>query len=88
MCTSIRSIMNSCKACQVNKKWALKYRHHPPKTVITVPWRALCVDLISPYTLEHKDGTVIDFMALTMINPVTSVGLKLWNYLQSSNKKP
>ncbi len=32
----------------------------------------LCVDLIGPYTLKGKDGTIIDFMALTMINPATS----------------
>jgi hypothetical protein len=32
----------------------------------------LCVDLIGPYTLKGKDGTVIDFLALTMINPTTS----------------
>jgi hypothetical protein len=36
------------------------------------PWRALCVDLISPYTLKGKDGSSIDFMYLTMISPVTS----------------
>ncbi len=29
-------------------------------------------DLIGPYTLKGKDGMIIDFMALTMINPVTS----------------
>jgi hypothetical protein len=72
MRTSIWSITKSCKECQVNKKWRLKYGRLPPKTVITVPWRALCVDLIGPYTLKGKDGTVIDFMALTMINPATS----------------
>jgi hypothetical protein len=32
----------------------------------------LCVNLISPYTLKGKDGTIIDIMALTMINPATS----------------
>ncbi len=32
----------------------------------------LCVDLIGPYTLEGKDGSSIDFMCLTMINPTTS----------------
>ncbi len=42
------------------------------KIVITIPWQALCVDLIGPYTLKGKDGTIIDFMALTMINPATS----------------
>ncbi len=28
--------------------------------------------IIGPYTLKGKDGTIIDFMALTMINPATS----------------
>jgi hypothetical protein len=32
----------------------------------------LCVDHIGPYTFKGKDGTVIDFMAFTMINPKTS----------------
>jgi hypothetical protein len=70
--TTIRSQTKSCRACQVNKKWKLKYGHLPPKTIITVSWRALCVDLIGPYTLEGKNDTIIDFMALTMINPATS----------------
>jgi hypothetical protein len=72
MGTSIRSLTMSCRACQVNKKHKLKYGYLPPKTIITVPWRALCVDLIGPYTLKGKDGTTIDFMALTMIEPATS----------------
>jgi hypothetical protein len=36
------------------------------------PWNTLCVDLIGPYTLKGKDGTVIDFMCVTMIDPATS----------------
>jgi hypothetical protein len=36
------------------------------------PWKALCVDLIGPYTLKGKDGSSFDFMCLTMINPATS----------------
>ncbi len=36
------------------------------------PWKALCVDLIGPYTLNGKDGSSIDFMCLTMIDPATS----------------
>ncbi len=31
-----------------------------------------CVDLIVPYTLKGKDGSSIDFMCLTMIDPATS----------------
>jgi hypothetical protein len=69
---SIWSLTKSCRACQVNKKWKLKYVHLPPKTIITVPWRALCVDLIGPYTFKGKDGTIIDFLALTMIDSTTS----------------
>jgi hypothetical protein len=72
MCTTIRSLTKSCRVCQVNKKQKLKYGHLPPKTIITVPWRMLCVDLIDPYTLKGKDGTIIDFMARTMIDPATS----------------
>jgi hypothetical protein len=72
MCSPIWSITKSCRSCQVNKKGKLKYGHLPSKIVITIPWRALCVDLIGPYTLKGKDGTVIDFMALMIINPATS----------------
>jgi hypothetical protein len=32
----------------------------------------LCVDLIGPYTLKRQNGSSIDFMCLTMINPATS----------------
>ena len=44
----------------------------PPKLVLKIPWEALCVDLIGPYTIEGKDGSVIDFMCLTMIDPASS----------------
>ena len=64
MQTTIQSITKSCEACQVNKKRKLN--------VITTPWRMLCVDLVGPYTLKGKDGSVIDFMALTMIDPASS----------------
>jgi hypothetical protein len=42
------------------------------KLVIMTPWKALCVDLIGPYTLKGEDGSSIDFMCLTMINSATS----------------
>jgi len=40
--------------------------------VICIPWEALCVDLIGPYTLKGKDSSSIDFMALIMIDPASS----------------
>jgi hypothetical protein len=72
MRSTIRSITKSCRSCQLNKKRKLKYGHLSSKIVITIPWQALCVDLIGPYTLKGKDGSVIDFMALRMIDPATS----------------
>ncbi len=44
----------------------------PPKLDIKNPWKALCVHLIGPDTLKGKDGSSIDFMCLTMINPTAS----------------
>ncbi len=72
MCTTIRRYVKTCQSCQVNKGHSQKYGHLPPKLVITTPWKALCVDLIGPYTLKGKDVLSIDFMCLTMINPATS----------------
>ncbi len=65
-------ILKTCRSCQVNKRHSQKYGHLPPKLAITTPWKALCVDLIGPYTLKGKDGSSIDFMCLTMVDPATS----------------
>ena len=67
MRNTIRKFVRNCRKCQVNKRQKHKYGKLPTKLVITNPWEALCVDLIGPYTIRGKDGTVIDFMCLTMI---------------------
>ncbi len=72
MRTTIRSLTKSCRSCQVNKRRSQKYGPLPPKTVYTISWECLCVDLIGPYTLKGKDNSRIDFMALTMIDPASS----------------
>ncbi len=72
MRTTIRRYIKSCRSCQVNKRHSLRYGHVLPKLVKMTPWRALCVDLVGPYTLKGKDGSSIDFMCLTMMNPATS----------------
>jgi hypothetical protein len=69
---TIRRYVKTCRSCQVNKRHSQKYGYLPPKLVITTPWKALCVDVIGPYTLKGKDGSNIDFMCLTMIDPTTS----------------
>jgi hypothetical protein len=72
MRTTIRKYVKSCRSCQVSKRYSQKYGHLPPKLVTTTPWKALYVDLIGPYTLKGKDGSSIDFMCPTMIDPATS----------------
>ncbi len=72
MRTTIQKYVKSCRSCQVNRRHSQKYGYLPPKRVITTPWKALCVDLIGPYTLEGIDGSSIDFMCLTMIDTATS----------------
>ena len=56
----------------MNKRQKHKYGKLPNKLAITTPWEAVCVDQIGPYTLKGKDGTQIDFMCVTMIDPATS----------------
>jgi hypothetical protein len=72
MRTSVRQHVRQCKSCQVNKRSKYSYGKLPPKLVLTIPWEALCVDLIGPYTIKGKDGSAIDFMCLTMIDPATN----------------
>jgi hypothetical protein len=72
MRTTIQKYVKSCRSCQVSKRYSQKYGHLSPKRVIMTLWKALCVDLIGPYTLKGKDGSSIDFMCLAMINPTTS----------------
>jgi hypothetical protein len=53
---TIWKYIKSYRSCQIIKRHSLKYGYFPPKLVITTPWRALCVDLVGPYTLKGKDG--------------------------------
>ena len=69
---TVRAYVKKCHKCQVNKRRQHKYGKLPTKLVVSKPWETLCVDLIGPYTLKGKDGTVIDFMCVTMIDPATS----------------
>jgi hypothetical protein len=73
MHNTIQKYVKSCRSCQVNKRHSLRYGHVPPKLVITTPWKALCVDLVGPYTLKNKNGSSIGFMCLIMIDPTTSL---------------
>ena len=67
----IRKYVKSCDRCQKGKRRKRQYGKLPPKLAETVPWRTVSVDLIGPYTIKSKDGTILDFMCLTMIDPAT-----------------
>lgn len=70
--TAIRQHVKRCDRCQLGKKRRRQYGKLPSKIAEVVPWRSVCVDLIGPYTLKDKTGSVIlDFMCLTMIDPAT-----------------
>ena len=69
--SDLRRHVKRCPTCQVSKKRKRKYGKLPVKLVETVPWRGVCVDLIGPYTLKATDGTILDFMCLTMIDPAS-----------------
>jgi hypothetical protein len=55
----------------VNKHRNQKYGKLPAKLAI-ITWEVLRIDLIGPHTLKGKDKIVIDFLCITMIDPVTS----------------
>ena len=71
MTVQIRRYVKTCERCQKGKRRKRKYGKLPPKIAETVPWNTVSVDLIGPYTIKGKDGTILDFMCLTMIDPAT-----------------
>ena len=48
-------------------------RTYPAQNCYHLPLETgVCVDLVGPYTGKAKDGTKLDFMCLTIIDPATS----------------
>ena len=72
MRTTTWAYVKYCRSCQANKGQKCKYGKLPAKLSITTPWEALGINIICPYTIKGKGGTIIDFMCLTMIDPVSS----------------
>ncbi|MCP4748121.1 MAG: hypothetical protein GY874_18600, partial [Desulfobacteraceae bacterium] len=68
----VRQHVKVCKLCQIGKTRKRKYGKLPAKNAIIEPWKSVCVNLVGPYTLKGKDGTILDFMCLTMIDPATA----------------
>ena len=68
----IRKHVKICPTCQRAKITRTKYGKLPTKVAVTRCWQYVCVDCIGPYTIEGADGTVIDFMCVTMIDPASA----------------
>ena len=64
--------VKTCDWCYLGKKHKLKHGHIPLEEATVHPWKQVCVDCIGPYTVKANDGTKLDFMCLTMIDPATS----------------
>ncbi len=70
--SDVKRHVKGCKNFQKGKKRKRKYGKLPAKTAETVPWKCVCTNLVGPYTLKGKYGSVLDFMCLTMIDPATA----------------
>jgi hypothetical protein len=57
MCTTIWSMMRSCKTCQTNTRGKFKYGHLPPKTIISTPWGRCYVSTSLGHTLSKAKIT-------------------------------
>eukprot|EP00984_Skeletonema_dohrnii_P025603 scaffold14781_cov97-Skeletonema_dohrnii-CCMP3373.AAC.1 len=71
MSQQIRKMCKTCPRCQQAKGRKREYGHVPPKEAVILPWHTLHCDLIGPVEVRAKDGTVMDFMCLTMIDAAT-----------------
>ena len=69
--SDVRKHVKKNKSSQLGKKRTRQYGKLPPKLAETVPWRSVCGDLIGPYTIKARGKPILDFMCLTMIDPVT-----------------
>jgi hypothetical protein len=69
---TIRLHVKNCHTFHINKQYKHKYGKIPTKLVIRNPLGNFMCDSNQTYTLKGKDGTEIDFMCLTMIDPASS----------------
>ena len=72
MRASVRKHTKNCESCQKGKVNRKKYGKLPTKLAVVKPWEYLAVDLVGPYVVKGLDGTTVDFMCVTMIDPATS----------------
>ena len=67
----IQKFTKYCDRCQKGKKRKRKYGHLAAKEAVITPWQTVCVDLVGPYTIKGEDGSSVEFMCMTMIDPAT-----------------
>lgn len=67
---TVKRVCKKCHDCTVNKPNTKKYGHLPPKEAEVQPWQTVCIDLIGPYPIGHKENET-SLWCLTMIDPAT-----------------
>ncbi len=72
LCKDVHRHTESCQSFQKNKQPKNKYGKLPTKIAWSRLWKVLCANLIGPYVLKRKDGSEVDFMCLTMMDPETN----------------
>ena len=61
-----------CPSCQLNKHNKKKCTFLPEKKdAETVPWNALCLDLIGPHEIDLPNNEKLTLCCVTMIDPAT-----------------
>ena len=63
----------NCDACQCHKLDGRSAGHLAPHTICAVPWEQVDIDLIIPWTVQVKTGSLYEFMALTCIDRITGL---------------
>ena len=66
----IRQFVIQCPTCQGFKK-KKKYGKLPPKNVEIIPWDAVCIDLVGPYTVTDQKGNDRILNVMTFVDPAT-----------------
>jgi hypothetical protein len=73
LCAVTERVTKQCDACQKQKLVGPRYGQLPSRNAGLIPWEEVAIDLIGPWMMVKLPNETFDFMALTCIDPVTSL---------------
>jgi transposase InsO family protein len=68
----IVQLLSTCETCRLHKASGAGFGELAERDVAAAPWQETHVDLIGPWKVTIN-GIVVDFLALTVIDPVTNI---------------